>query len=101
MKPMIFTLVGRDKPGLIESLAQTVFNMGGNWLASNFSHMAGHFAGFVQIDLPEEKYTQLVDTFSRHADLQIHLVEGSTVDVSNEITAQIDIMVQQQRVRGS
>ncbi|MFT5676491.1 MAG: glycine cleavage system regulatory protein [Paraglaciecola sp.] len=92
MKPMIFTLVGRDKPGLIESLAQTVFNMGGNWLASNFSHMAGHFAGFVQIDLPADKYSQLVDTFSRHSDLRIHLVEGSTVDVSNDITAQIDIM---------
>ena len=92
MKPMIFTLVGRDKPGLIESLAQTVLNMGGNWLASNFSHMAGHFAGFVQIDLPEEKYTQLLDTFSSHSDLQIHLVEGSTVNVSDEITTQIDIM---------
>jgi glycine cleavage system regulatory protein len=92
MKPMIFTLVGRDKPGLIESLAQTVFDMGGNWLASNFSHMAGHFAGFVQIDLPESKYTQLVDTFSRHSDLQIHLVQGSAVDASEVATAQIDIM---------
>jgi glycine cleavage system regulatory protein len=34
----------------------------------------------------------LVDAFSRHTDLQIHLVEGRTVDVSEEITAQIDIM---------
>jgi glycine cleavage system regulatory protein len=92
MKSMIFTLVGKDKPGLIESLAQTVYKMNGNWLASNFSHMAGHFAGFVQIDLPADKCSELVDTFSRHRDLQIHLVEGQTDDIRDDITAQIDIM---------
>ena len=43
MKPIIFTLVGIDKPGLISDLAKTVYDMGGNWLGSNFSHMAGHF----------------------------------------------------------
>lgn len=91
MKPMIFTLVGQDKPGLIDSLAQTVFDMGGNWLASNFSHMAGHFAGFVQIDLPQEKHLDLVDKFSRHPDLQIHLVQGVDADDRDTVTAQVEI----------
>jgi glycine cleavage system regulatory protein len=92
MKPMIFTLVGQDKPGLIDSLAQTVFDMSGNWLASNFSHMAGHFAGFVQVDIPQDKQAELVDKFSKHPDLQIHLVEGHSSDSGESITAQIDIM---------
>jgi glycine cleavage system regulatory protein len=92
MKPMIFTVVGQDKAGLVDSLAQTVFDMGGNWLASNFSHMAGHFAGFVQIDLPQEKRAELLAKFSEHPDLQIHLVEGLEADNSDTVTAQVEIM---------
>jgi len=92
MKQMIFTLVGQDKPGLIDSVAQTVFDMEGNWLASNFSHMAGHFAGFVQIELPQQKHHELVDKFSQHPGLQIHLVEGLDADNSDTITAQVEVM---------
>lgn len=76
MKPIIFTLVGQDKPGLISDLAKTVYAMGGNWLGSNFSHMAGHFAGFVQIDLPQDKHQALIKLFLQHPDLKIHLLSG-------------------------
>lgn len=92
MKPMIFTLVGRDKLGLIDSLAQTVFDMGGNWLGSNFSQMAGHLAGFVEIDLPSEKHELLIETFSRHPDLQIQLVTGIEDDHASFNTANIEII---------
>jgi glycine cleavage system regulatory protein len=76
MKPIIFTLVGQDKPGLISDLAKTVYAMGGNWLGSNFSHMAGHFAGFVEIDLPLEQHQTLIELLSQHPDLKIHLLSG-------------------------
>jgi glycine cleavage system regulatory protein len=76
MKPLIFTLVGQDKPGLISDLAKTVYGMGGNWLGSNFSHMAGHFAGFVQIDLPLGKHQTLITLLLQHPDLKIHLLSG-------------------------
>jgi glycine cleavage system regulatory protein len=76
MKPLIFTLVGQDKPGLISDLAKTVYGMGGNWLGSNFSHMAGHFAGFVQIDLPLDKHQTLITLLLQHPDLKIHLLSG-------------------------
>jgi glycine cleavage system regulatory protein len=89
---MIFTIVGQDKPGLVDSLAQTVFDMGGNWLASNFSHMAGHFAGFVQIDLPQQNRAELLGKFSHHPDLQIHLVEGVEADDQPTVKALIEIM---------
>ena len=92
MKPMIFTLVGQDKPGLVDSLAQTVYQLGGNWLASNFSHMAGHFAGFVQVDLPLEKHQALIDAFSQHPDLQIHLVQGEETSSSTSQSATVEIM---------
>jgi glycine cleavage system regulatory protein len=92
MKPIIFTLVGQDKPGLISDLAKTVYAMGGNWLGSSFSHMAGHFAGFVQVDLPLKKHQTLIELFSQHPDLKIHLLTGDTALTVNQRTVQIDIM---------
>ena len=92
MKPIIFTLVGIDKPGLISDLAKTVYDVGGNWLGSNFSHMAGHFAGFVQVDLPLEKHQALMERLSEHPDLKIHLLPGMTETQGEQQTVQIDIM---------
>ncbi|WP_026377421.1 glycine cleavage system protein R [Aestuariibacter salexigens] len=92
MKPIIFTLVGADKPGLIESLAKTVYQYGGNWLRSNFSHMAGHFAGFVEIDLPEEQHQALIDAFNAHPDLKITLMSAAGREAKFPNTAVINIM---------
>ncbi|MGS2720689.1 glycine cleavage system protein R [Paraglaciecola aestuariivivens] len=91
MKPIIFTLVGKDKPKLISDLAKTVYAMGGNWLGSNFSHMAGHFAGFVHIDLPVEKHPELIEIFTQHPDLKIHLLPGDESPVEAQRTAQLEI----------
>jgi glycine cleavage system regulatory protein len=92
MKPIIFTLVGSDKPGLISDLAKTVYDMGGNWLGSNFSHMAGHFAGFVQVDLPLEKHQALIERLSQHPDLKIHLLPGITDIPAEQQSVIVDIM---------
>ena len=48
---MVFTFVGADKPGLVEKLAQTVGQHGGNWLESRMSELAGQFAGIVQVEV--------------------------------------------------
>ncbi|GGZ46802.1 glycine cleavage system protein R [Paraglaciecola chathamensis] len=92
MKSLIFTLVGKDKRGLVDSLAQSVFKLGGNWLGSNLSYMAGHFAGFVEIQLPEEKQASLIEQFSTHPDLSINLVEGDNNLPPQTHSVQIDIM---------
>ncbi|MDP5029331.1 MAG: glycine cleavage system protein R [Paraglaciecola sp.] len=92
MKPLIFTLVGPDKPGLISNLSKAVYQRNGNWLGSNFSHMAGHFAGFVHIDLPEDKHAELIELFSQHPDLRIHLVSAQTSQLKNQQTVEITIM---------
>lgn len=50
---LVLTVIGDDKPGLIESLARTVASHHGNWLESNMSHLAGKFAGILRIGVDE------------------------------------------------
>jgi glycine cleavage system regulatory protein len=49
---LVLTLVGEDKPGLVELLSQTIAAHEGNWLESRMSRMAGRFAGILRASVP-------------------------------------------------
>jgi glycine cleavage system regulatory protein len=57
---LVLTVIGDDKPGLVETLSRTVTDHGGNWLESRMSHMAGKFAGIVRVSAPETGVDELV-----------------------------------------
>ncbi len=52
---LAFTVIGPDRPGLVELLSRTVTEHGGNWLDSRMSVLSGHFAGIVLVSVPEAK----------------------------------------------
>jgi glycine cleavage system regulatory protein len=54
MKDLVLTLIGPDRPGLVESLARRVAAHGGNWLESRMAQLAGQFAGVLRIEMPPE-----------------------------------------------
>ncbi len=59
MKDLVLTLIGPDRPGLVESLAKRVADHGGNWLESRMAHLAGHFAGILRVEVPPDKIDAL------------------------------------------
>ena len=54
------TVIGRDRPGLVESVASLVAEHGGNWLESRMSRLGGHFAGILRVELPENSMPALI-----------------------------------------
>lgn len=55
MKDLVLTLIGPDRPGLVESLAKRVADHGGNWLESRMARLAGQFAGILRVEVPPER----------------------------------------------
>jgi glycine cleavage system regulatory protein len=49
---LVLTIIGADRPGLVELLARTVADRGGNWEASRMARMAGRFAGILRVTVP-------------------------------------------------
>lgn len=49
---LVLTVIGRDRPGLVERLAALVADHGGNWLESRMSRLGGEFAGILRLTLP-------------------------------------------------
>lgn len=59
MQLLVMTVIGTDRPGLVEMLADIVAKHGGNWLESRLSHLGGQFAGMLRVQIPPEKETAL------------------------------------------
>jgi glycine cleavage system regulatory protein len=51
---LVLTVIGRDRPGLVEALASLVADHHGNWLESRMAHLAGQFAGILHVEVPAE-----------------------------------------------
>jgi glycine cleavage system regulatory protein len=54
MSDVILTLLGVDRPGLVEGVADTVARLGGNWLESRMAHLGGKFAGILRLQVPAD-----------------------------------------------
>ena len=52
---LVLTILGQDRPGLVDSIAQTVAEHGGNWVESRMAHLAGQFAGILRVDVDQSQ----------------------------------------------
>ena len=74
---IVLTVIGVDRPGLVEQLATAISQHGGNWRESSMSHLAGKFAGIVCVDLPETEHETLSKALAALPGLRIS-AEAST-----------------------
>ncbi|HIG70075.1 MAG: ACT domain-containing protein [Myxococcales bacterium] len=59
-RALVLTVIGEDRPGLVEALAELIAQFEGSWDESRMARLAGHFAGVVQIHLPDERAEGLI-----------------------------------------
>lgn len=52
---LVLTILGEDRPGLVDSIAQVVAEHGGNWVESRMAHLAGQFAGILRVEVNAEQ----------------------------------------------
>ncbi len=57
---LIMTIIGKDRTGLVESIAGLIESHGGNWLESRMCRLGGEFAGILRIRVPKEKEKVLI-----------------------------------------
>ncbi|MCS5618408.1 MAG: ACT domain-containing protein [Myxococcota bacterium] len=57
----VMTLLGRDQPGIVETIAKVVADHGANWEESRMARLSGRFAGFIRISAPAATAQELED----------------------------------------
>ena len=56
---LVMTVIGDDRPGLVERLSGVIAAGGGNWLESRMSRLSGKFAGILRIEVPASLASEL------------------------------------------
>ena len=57
---LVLTVIGDDKPGLVESLSSVIADKQGNWLESSMSQLAGKFAGILRVSVSKQNADALI-----------------------------------------
>lgn len=76
---LVITVIGPDRPGLVESLSRVINKHGGNWTRSRMAHLSGQFAGMLHVSLENEEVGNLKSALEDFTDqgLQVVLAEES------------------------
>lgn len=81
---IVLTLIGEDRPGLVQALSDCVAAHNGNWQESRMAHLGGQFAGLLRVTVPEDRRQAL------EAALGSLTAEGLTVQSREAQTGQTD-----------
>lgn len=57
---LVLTIIGADRTGLVEAVANQVASVGGNWEESRMARLAGQFAGILLVTVDTGRTDELV-----------------------------------------
>lgn len=57
---LVMTVIGPDRPGLVQLVAARVADHGGNWLESRMCRLGGQFAGILRVEVPDAQRERLL-----------------------------------------
>ena len=60
MSTLVLTLIGPDRAGLVEVLAEAISAHQANWLESRMSRLSGRFAGILEVEVPDAQADALI-----------------------------------------
>lgn len=79
---LIIMVIGVDRPGIVERVAQLVAAHRGNWDESRMVRLAGRFAGVVSVVVPTDQVQELRDALGKLSaqGLTVHVEPASDED---------------------
>ncbi|CAI9403463.1 glycine cleavage system protein R [Aestuariimicrobium sp. T2.26MG-19.2B] len=64
MATLVLTVIGDDRAGLVNALADVVSSHGGNWSRSQLAELSGKFAGIVEIEVDDARSSELAEALA-------------------------------------
>ena len=80
---LVLTIIGPDRPGLVEAVADAVAAHGANWEESRMAHLAGQFAGILRVSAPAGRLDALRGALGGLEGLRVVVADsGEAVSIS-------------------
>ena len=95
MKSILISVLGDDKPGLLDSLSEIIVSNDGDWIESNMSTVEAKFAGILRVNVPPKNAKKLIKALtSSKLGLQIACEETAPVRLSDYKSYNIELIGQ-------
>lgn len=95
MKSILISVLGDDKPGLLDSLSEIIVSNDGDWIESNMSTVEAKFAGILRVNVPAKNAKKLIkELTSSKLGLQIACEETVPVTYSDYKSYNIELIGQ-------
>ena len=78
--PLVMTIISPDRTGLVESVARTVAEHGGNWLESRLCRLGGEFAGILRVEVAAEQKAGLLAALQKLQTNGLQIVVRDTAE---------------------
>jgi glycine cleavage system regulatory protein len=82
--PLVMTVLGMDRTGLVESIARLVAEHGGNWQESRMCRLGGEFAGILRVQVPVAQRQALEQALAKLTELQIIVRSAEAPSIHTE-----------------
>src|SRR4051812_3382575 len=94
IESLVMTIIGADRPGLVDLVAACVADNGGNWIESRMSHLGGRFAGIARVEVAAEKLPELKRALhGLEADgLRVVVEAGSELPPATGVAATLELV---------
>ena len=56
MRSFLISVLGDDKPGLVDGLSKIILSSDGDWIESRMSSFEGKFAGILKVNVPYQQH---------------------------------------------
>lgn len=89
MRSLALTVIGDDRPGLVDALAEVISRHGGSWSKGHLARLGGQFAGIVLASVPDDRVAALtvdLDAIGAKGVLEIQVKETGDATHSAEVT---------------
>lgn len=74
---LVLTVIGDDRPGLVEEISTLLTEHGASWLDSSMARLAGKFAGVLTVSVPEANEAALRDALGTLRSLRVGVEAGA------------------------
>ena len=88
-RALVMTVIGEDRPGLVQSVAAIVAEHGGNWLESRMSRLGGQFAGILRVEVSTDREASLLSALKQLESHGLTLVVQSDQSAATQPNAQL------------
>ena len=93
MNSLVFTIIGDDRQGVVEQIANVVNDHEANWLGSRMSQLGGKFAGMIEVAGDESQLASLSHALESLEGLRVVVETGAGEKTkASESTAVVTIL---------